>query len=101
MESRAGQRIDRKTMAFKIWHKIIAAPGTAIAFLVILGAVSYGVMARQHASLEDMYKHRFANYQLATGAAQTVSEVHSNVYRLFTWLSTLKEDRITQITNEQ
>jgi methyl-accepting chemotaxis protein len=88
-------------MAIKIWHKIIAAPGTAILFLVILGAVSYGVMARQNASLEDMYKRRFANYQLAANAAQAVSEVHSNVYRLFTWLSTLKEDRITQITNEQ
>jgi len=88
-------------MAIKIWHKIIAAPGTAILFLVVLGAVSYGVMARQHASLDDMYKRRFANYQLAASAAQTVSEVHSNVYRLFTWISTLKEDRVAQITNEQ
>jgi methyl-accepting chemotaxis protein len=88
-------------MAIKIWHKIVAAPAIAILFLVVLGAVSYGFMARQHASMDDMYQRRFASYQLAANAAQAVSEVHSNVYRTFTWLSTLKEDRIAQITNEQ
>jgi len=34
-------------MAIKIWHKIVAAPAIAIVLLVVLGAVSYGVMARQ------------------------------------------------------
>jgi hypothetical protein len=71
-------------MAIRIWHKIVAAPGIAILFLVVLGAVSYGVMARQHASLDDMYKRRFASYRVAADAAQAISEVHSNVYRLFT-----------------
>ena len=88
-------------MAIKIWHKIVAAPGVAIALLVVLGAVSYGVMARQHASLDDMYNRRFGNYRFAADSAQAISEVHSNVYRLFTWIGTLKQDRITQITNEQ
>jgi len=88
-------------MAIKIWHKIVAAPAIAIVLLVVLGAVSYAVMARQHASLDDMYNRRFANYRLAADSAQAISEVHSNVYRLFTWIGTLKEDRVTQITNEQ
>ncbi|WP_281068669.1 methyl-accepting chemotaxis protein [Ramlibacter agri] len=88
-------------MGLRIWHKIVAAPGIAILFLVVLGAVSYGVIARQHASLDDMYKHRFASYRVAADAAQAISEVHSNVYRLFTWISNLKEDQVTRITNEQ
>jgi methyl-accepting chemotaxis protein len=92
---------NEKTMTIKVWHKIVAAPGVAIVFLILVGAVSYGVMTRQHASLDDMYNHRFGSYQLAANSAQAISEVHSNVYRLFTWLGNLKEDKINQITNEQ
>src|SRR5512140_3005491 len=88
-------------MTIKVWHKIVAAPGVAIVFLVLVGSVSYGVMTRQNASLDDMYSRRFGSYQLAANSGQAISEVHSNVYRLFTWLGNLKEDKITQITNEQ
>src|SRR6478609_12018795 len=88
-------------MSFKVWHKIVAAPVVAIFFLVLVGAVSYGVMTRQNESLGDMYNHRFSSYQLAANSAQQVSEVHSNVYRLFTWLANLKEDKINQVVKEQ
>src|SRR6185369_15085873 len=91
----------KETMVMKVWHKIVAAPAVAIAFLALLGAVCYGVLTLQHAALEDMYQHRFGNYQLATNSAQAISEVHSNVYRLFTWIGNLEEDRIKQIANEQ
>ncbi len=83
----------------KVWHKIIVAPAVAIAFLALLGAVSYGMLARQHATLDDMYKHRFSSYQLAANSAQAISEAHSNVYRLFTWIGNLKEDKVKQIIN--
>jgi methyl-accepting chemotaxis protein len=88
-------------MIMRVWHKVVAAPMVAIAFLALLGTMSYGVLTLQHAALEDMYKQRFGNYQLAANSAQAISEVHSNVYRLFTWFGNLKEDRIKQITNEQ
>jgi methyl-accepting chemotaxis protein len=88
-------------MAIRIWHKIVAAPGIAILFLVVLGGVSYGVMARQHQALDDMYQRRFASYRVAADAEQAISEVHSNVYRLFTWISNLKEDKVNQISREQ
>ena len=85
----------------KVWQKIMVAPGVAILFLVVLGALSYSVLTQQHAALDDLYKDRFGNYQLAANSAQEISEVHSNVYRLFTWISNLDEGKITQITNEQ
>jgi len=85
----------------KVWQKIVAAPALATAFLVLLGAVSYGVLTRQQATLDNLYKQRFASYQLAANSAQAISEVHSNVYRLFTWIANLKEDKIKQITTEQ
>ena len=34
-------------------------------------------------------------------AAGDLSEVHSNVYRLFTWIANLKEDQIKKINGEQ
>ncbi|HZN23638.1 MAG TPA: methyl-accepting chemotaxis protein [Burkholderiales bacterium] len=85
----------------KIWQKVLVAPGVAVIFLGGLGAASYGVLTHQHSTLADLFNNRFANYQLATNAAQEIGEVHSNVYRLFTWLGNLKEDRIQQITKEQ
>ncbi len=83
----------------KVWQKIIVAPAVAIVFLALLGAVSYGMLARQHATLDDLYKHRFSSYQLAANAAQAITEVHSNVYRLFTWIANLKEDKVKQTIN--
>ena len=85
----------------KVWHKILVAPGVAIAFLVLLGAMSYAVLTRQHSALSELYGNRIGNYRLAAESAQTISEVHSNVYRLFTWIGNLKEDQIKRITNDQ
>lgn len=77
------------------------APGIAIVFLVVLGAISYGVLTYQNSTIAELFNNRFANYQTASGAAQDISEVHSNVYRLFTWLGNLKEDKIDKLTAEQ
>ena len=85
----------------KVWHKLVVAPGIAIFFLMILGAMTYGVLTYQDSKIAELFKSRFANYQVASGSAQDISEVHSNVYRLFTWLGNLKEDKIDQITAEQ
>ncbi len=85
----------------KVWHKIIAAPVVAIAFLVLLGAASYIALTRQNAAMSDLYNNRIGNYRLVSESAQSISEVHSNVYRLFTWLVNLKADKIKQIIDEQ
>ena len=85
----------------KIWHKILVAPAAAISFLMILGVVSYSVLTHQQSALDEVFKVRFGGYQLAANSAQEVTEVHANVYRLFTWVGNLKEDKIKQITNEQ
>ena len=85
----------------KVWHKILVAPGVAIAFLVALGAVSYSVLMQQNGTLAELFNTRFGNYQLAADSSLEVAEVHANVYRLFTWIANLKEDKIKQITDEQ
>jgi methyl-accepting chemotaxis protein len=85
----------------KVLHKILIAPAIAIVFLIVLGAVAFGVLQQQNAALEDLAKSRFAGYQIAADASQELSGVHSNVYRLITWIANLKEDKIKIITDEQ
>jgi methyl-accepting chemotaxis protein len=85
----------------KVLHKILIAPAIAIIFLIVLGALAYGVLLRQNASLEELSKSRFAGYQVAADASRELSEVHSNVYRLITWIANLKDDKIKQTSGEQ
>jgi methyl-accepting chemotaxis protein len=84
----------------KVWHKILVAPAVAIAFLLALGLVSYGMLSRQNAALEELARGRMAAFQVAADAAQEISEVHSNIYRLFTWIANLKEEQIKKVNVE-
>jgi methyl-accepting chemotaxis protein len=85
----------------KVLHKVLVAPAVAILFLLVLGGLSYGVLQHQNASLEELSRSRFAGYQVAAEAARDLSEVHSNVYRLITWIANLKDDKIKQVTDQQ
>ena len=85
----------------KVLHKILIAPAVAILFLLVLGGVSYAVLLQQNSALDELAGSRFAGYQVAADAAQELSEVHSNVYRLITWIANLKEDRIKLVTDQQ
>ena len=85
----------------KLWQKIAVAPLVAMLFLLSVGGVSYFELAQQSSTLEDLYKLRFANYQTVSEASRTIGEVHSNVYRLFTWIQNLKPEQIEKTTAEQ
>ena len=85
----------------KIWHKILVAPAVAIVFLLALGGVSWQMLNRQNAAMEDLAHVRMAASQIAAEASGDLSEVHSNVYRLFTWIANLKEDQIKKVSQEQ
>jgi methyl-accepting chemotaxis protein len=85
----------------KVWQKILIAPTVAIVFTMLLGALAYGALTRQNTALEEVFNVRFGGYQLAADSAQSISEVHSNVYRMFTWIGNLKEEQIKQVAVEQ
>ena len=85
----------------KVWKKIMVAPGVAMLFLAVLGGVSYWALNIQQRVLQDVYNNRFAGYQAASQAAQAFSEVHSNVYRLFTLIAKLQPDKISDAATEQ
>ena len=85
----------------KLWQKVAVAPLVAMVFLLTLAVVSYGVLGMQSRTLEQLYKERFSAYKSAAQAAQAISEVHSNVYRLFTWVQNLKPEQVERTTAEQ
>jgi methyl-accepting chemotaxis protein len=85
----------------KLWQKIAVAPLVTMLFLLAMLAVSYLAVGKQSSTLQDLYKQRFTNYQSMSEASQTISEVHSSVYRLFTWIQNLKPDQIEKTTAEQ
>ena len=78
----------------RIWHKILVAPALAIVFLLGFGAIAYGVVAQQNQSIEDLAKKRLHGVTVAGDAAQEMSELHSNVYRLFTWIQNTSEEKM-------
>ncbi|MEJ8839501.1 methyl-accepting chemotaxis protein [Ramlibacter sp. AN1133] len=85
----------------KLWQKVSVAPFVAMVFLLTVAVVSWGVLGMQSRTLEQLYKERFSAYKSAAQAAQAISEVHSNVYRLFTWIQNLKPEQIERTTAQQ
>src|SRR3954466_12903606 len=85
----------------KVLPKILVAPSIAIVFLMLLGAVGNAVLRQQSDALDDMSRTRMAAYQVASESAQEIAEVHSNVYRLITWMTGLKEDVVRKTAGEQ
>ena len=85
----------------KVWHKVLVAPAVAIFFLMLLGGLSYAALMQQKSAMEELTKNRFNGYQVAADSAQDISEVHSNVYRLLTWMGNLSEEKVKKITAEE
>ena len=80
----------------KVWHKILIAPGVAIAFLLALGLTAYSVLIGQQHTLSELFEQRFGSYQLASRAVHDVGDVHAGVYRLFSVIGSLSDERIKQ-----
>src|SRR3954471_1939808 len=85
----------------RIWHKILIAPALAIAFLLGFGAISYGVVLQQNHALDDLAKKRLEGVSVAMDAQNDLADVHSGVYRLFTWIANLSEDKVKKALGEQ
>jgi methyl-accepting chemotaxis protein len=78
----------------RIWHKILIAPLLAVVFLLGFGVIAYGVVSQQNRALEDIAKKRLEGVVIAMDAQNDLADVHSSVYRLFTWLANMSEDKV-------
>jgi len=84
----------------KVWHKILVAPGVAIAFLLALGAATYVALSRQNATVSDMFEDRFGSYRVAAGALDQIGDVHADVYRMIGVIGSLDDQKIQTNTLE-
>jgi len=82
----------------KVWHKILVAPGVAIAFLLALGAATYLGLSRQNATVSDIFEDRFGSYRMAAGAMDRIGDVHSDVYRMIGVIGSLDDQKIQMDT---
>jgi methyl-accepting chemotaxis protein len=80
----------------KIWHKVIVAPAVAMGFLVLFGAASYYALSHQRAALDGLRDNSFAAYRIIAVGEADLTEVHSGVYRLFTWIGNMDEKKIRE-----
>jgi methyl-accepting chemotaxis protein len=85
----------------RIWHKILIAPLLAVVFLLGFGVIAYGVVAQQNRALEDIAKKRLDGVVIAMDAQNDLAEVHSGVYRLFTWIANISEDKVKKSLADQ
>jgi methyl-accepting chemotaxis protein len=85
----------------KIWHKVLVPPAVAIAFLLVFGAVAHRMLAQQNEAMEALAKTRMSGVIVASGAAQDISEVHSDAYRLFSWIANLGADKVKKAVSDQ
>ena len=85
----------------RIWHKILIAPALSIVFLLGFGAISYGVVNQQNRAMEDIATKRVDGLSTVLDIQHDIAEVHSGVYRLFTWIANLSEDKVKGAVSEQ
>jgi methyl-accepting chemotaxis protein len=86
----------------KMARKLLISPFTAIIFLLIFGIVSYAGFFRQKSALDDIVNNRYKNYQTCASILIDLREVHSNVYKLMSWISSNYDSKqILSFTEEQ
>ncbi|MFD2110725.1 methyl-accepting chemotaxis protein [Thiorhodococcus fuscus] len=82
----------------KLRHKIFAAPGIILIFLVVFGLLVLDSMRSQNAALDEIYVVRFGDYEFATRLAGTIDDVQARAYRLINWMSAFDESTIDSET---
>ena len=85
----------------RISHKLLIATASTLCFLLLFGAVTIGAMNTEKNALVDIYTNRVGQVRVSMNSAATIAKVHSNVYRLFTWIKQYDQQKIKAIAAEQ
>lgn len=84
-----------------IYKKLWIAPLGAIVMMLIFGAAANLAISRQDAALDDIFNSRYRNYEVASKTFQSALSVHSNAYRLMTWISNYDPAKFERSSKEQ
>src|SRR5271157_831337 len=67
-----------------ISRKLLIAPGIAILFLVMCGAVSWLGLVQQKSAIKDIYENRFKGYESQALTLLELSGIHTNLHKVVT-----------------
>jgi methyl-accepting chemotaxis protein len=66
--------------------KMLLAPALIITLLLLFGLSSYVGLNVQKTALNDIYGNRFKGYQTSAVLLKDLTDVHTNTYRIISWL---------------
>ncbi|PKN62073.1 MAG: hypothetical protein CVU57_26235 [Deltaproteobacteria bacterium HGW-Deltaproteobacteria-15] len=84
----------RYLLNMKMQYKLLLAPLVAIAFLSILGVVSYRGLQDQQATISDIFENRFRMYQDSARIMSNIKGVHANIYNVLNLSSIDAEQKL-------
>jgi methyl-accepting chemotaxis protein len=86
----------------RLSRKLSVAPATVAIFMVLLGIVAYGGLAKQNAALDDIFHNRFQRYQNSAVIVKDIASVHANIYKVISWANAKYEaSKIDDLGKEQ
>ena len=80
----------------KMSRKVILSPLVVLIFMVIFGAVSYMGFLTQKTAIDDIFNSRFKNYQGTSNIIIELIQVHSNSYKLLSWVNANFDQKRTE-----
>ena len=69
----------------KLAKKLLIGPVAVSLLLLLLAAGTYHGLSSQKADLDDMYNNNFKGYQNSSEIANTIANVHANLYKVVSW----------------
>jgi methyl-accepting chemotaxis protein len=84
-----------------ILRKILAAPVTAVACMVLLGGFGYYALSKSNETLKELNNVRSANQMFSANLESTIYGVHGSIYRIFTWSANYDASKTEALTKQQ
>ncbi len=69
----------------KLAKKLLIGPVAVSLLLLLLAAGTYHGLSSQKADMDDMYNNNFKGYQNSSEIANTIANVHANLYKVVSW----------------
>jgi methyl-accepting chemotaxis protein len=82
----------------KLYQRILLAPGLALLFLLLFGALVYRALSIEQSAMKEIYATRFGIFQKVGQVSSDIDSVHAAVYRLVMWIGNYDEARVARMS---
>jgi methyl-accepting chemotaxis protein len=82
----------------KLYQRILLAPGLALLFLLLFGALVYRALSIEQVAMKEIYTTRFGFFQKAGQVLADIDSVHAGVYRLVMWIGNYDQAKVARMS---